>query len=1171
MSDYSARAWGSPQPLSCTTHNEEANEESSLGALRNLDSGVESDDEDEATEFKKAKKIYNKKKAEAKLTMKARMDFAEAKHKHDRATEKRYIAAREKIRDLPGLGSLAQVQNQPGVEWDPIMGEYRPASQNHRRRENTPESMQPRSEDSYAPPSNSHAPCFSPMPSNPVIIGRDLAAHSSPDNSAVGGKYRFSIPSQTYSPVRTWNDNGVRNSTERPSAEVKPKRAPSSMVASVDEGPFCAGCNNNSRFCLCPYLAEREDDSPIRSPASQKDVNVLFSSKEDEILKGMKADNKTWKEMIEVLGRSKTVLQARYKEIKDDDELSAWKAGLSDFFKDEDSSRNKQTTTTKTAPLATGAICEHCGESPWWCDCSESLKSGNSTLQKNQYQDGWGDGHSHEDTYGGCMGWGDYQNKPQSNFQRATAKTESEALSPPPSPLQSDDGWSKVPWCPACGKIYGHWDDPCPMARPKEEVKKTLRAGRDVTSNDSSRFLEDNGLRSGNRAHNIKSESVKSGGGWNNDSWQGRGWDNSSASSGIGKIERIDPTRERGWDNAAKASCYNGWDVTQENDRATDKPKQHLKGVDEAQWEWDRAYIEVLEEQLQKKDALLRAYQQRLSSQPSHMSDSRESSVSSRPSSRISTGQATSLRKEAAFLRERLASGKLSSEDRKKAIEVLHIIEGGNPEPSIITTAKDKGVSTKSTTFNVSSNGHENESATLALDLKMHDLTKTITKMKAFNKFQRMQQDTDRLARIEEKLSKSKDKTKESDRVTAFQKRTAKKVERLNKRFDELLAKDTGTSDRATRHEIEVLKANVNDMESRLVMYGDDIADLDVQVQQVHDKMKSEDTPAKEAASFAPATASPSALPPAMAGSCVHCGAWNYFFDRHGYNCCSCGVDNPLTQQGGWASVAPDDGAQFQDEGLGPKVGYSQGNVKHGGYQQQNWADNPEPANKTARKKDPMDGDPWVPPPGFIDEGCVPSDYVDSRYRDDEEWDRKCQEWKEERERNGIPGDPHYKDFPQRFAASTPSSQRSARQCQSAWSGMGGWDCNDETKGWGVRQAHHAPSDLSSGWTMPGKVATVTSSVNEDCGLVQAFSKKKRGLWGFTHPDSTSSGVDTPGSSWDRCDSDGRKSLLGVHGAGKSDLINEILNRDSQKSFKGAKGRGKSPSNDDGSVVSLFF
>jgi hypothetical protein len=51
---------------------------------------------------------------------------------------------------------------------------------------------------------------------------------------------------------------------------------------------------------------------------TQKDADAPFTTEDDETLKRMKAENKTWAQIIEGLGRSKHVLQARYKEIKDD-------------------------------------------------------------------------------------------------------------------------------------------------------------------------------------------------------------------------------------------------------------------------------------------------------------------------------------------------------------------------------------------------------------------------------------------------------------------------------------------------------------------------------------------------------------------------------------------------------------------------------------------------------------------------------------------------------------------------------------------------------------------------------------------------------------------------------------------------------------------------------------
>ena len=230
---------------------------------------------------------------------------------------------------------------------------------------------------------------------------------------------------------------------------------------------------------------------------------------------------------------------------------------------------------------------------------------------------------------------------------------------------------------------------------------------------------------------------------------------------------------------------------------ATNLPNQQPAEIDQATLANHQAtvanyeaYIRELQAQVQTQDSKLAFQEKVLDKYPPNAGGDSESAVR-KTESNVSTGRNTGLRKEVDFLRQRLASGSLSTEDRAKAIDIIDLIEG-KPSEEPLTTKVSKCGATKSTTFNVSSNGHENGSANVALDMKMHDLTKSITKMKAFDKFQRMQQDSDRLAWIEEKLVKSQDpprnKTKENDRVTAFQKRTAREVEKLNKRLDELLS-----------------------------------------------------------------------------------------------------------------------------------------------------------------------------------------------------------------------------------------------------------------------------------------------------------------------------------------------------------------------------------------------
>ena len=231
------------------------------------------------------------------------------------------------------------------------------------------------------------------------------------------------------------------------------------------------------------------------------------------------------------------------------------------------------------------------------------------------------------------------------------------------------------------------------------------------------------------------------------------------------------------------------------------------------------AHIRELQAQVQTQGSKLAFQEKVLAKYPPNFRDDSEFAAR-KTEFNVSTGRNTGLRKEVDFLRQRLASGSLSTEDRAKAIDIVNLIEG-KPGEEPLTTKVSKGGATKSTTFNVSSNGHENGSANVALDMKMHDLTKSMTKMKAFHKFQRMQQGSDRLARIEEKLVKSQDqpreKTKESDRVTAFQKRTAREVEKLNKRLDELLSsKKTETGNKGElNQELQNIRSLVGNLNIR--------------------------------------------------------------------------------------------------------------------------------------------------------------------------------------------------------------------------------------------------------------------------------------------------------------------------------------------------------------------
>ena len=68
---------------------------------------------------------------------------------------------------------------------------------------------------------------------------------------------------------------------------------------------------------------------------TQKDANAPFTAEDDATLKRLKDEGKTWAQIVEVLGRNKGVLSARYKEIKDGG------AGNNDTKKEEKKEDNK--------------------------------------------------------------------------------------------------------------------------------------------------------------------------------------------------------------------------------------------------------------------------------------------------------------------------------------------------------------------------------------------------------------------------------------------------------------------------------------------------------------------------------------------------------------------------------------------------------------------------------------------------------------------------------------------------------------------------------------------------------------------------------------------------------------------------------------------------------------
>ncbi|KAK3725238.1 hypothetical protein LTR37_000749 [Vermiconidia calcicola] len=183
-------------------------------------------------------------------------------------------------------------------------------------------------------------------------------------------------------------------------------------------------------------------------------------------------------------------------------------------------------------------------------------------------------------------------------------------------------------------------------------------------------------------------------------------------------------------------------------------------------------YIADLEGRVQQQDAALKDLMAKQRDNPS--APGYTVSLGANPGAVDGTFK---LKYEADFLRRCLAADKLSQEDRHKALGVLKIIDGDRA-----ASDNAKNSSMQESMHNVTAKEAEPQAGKTSFELQMmHDISKSITKTHALMKFQRIQQDSDRLARIEEKL-----KDKGDSRVTSFQKRTAREVEALRERLEEL-------------------------------------------------------------------------------------------------------------------------------------------------------------------------------------------------------------------------------------------------------------------------------------------------------------------------------------------------------------------------------------------------
>ena len=145
-------------------------------------------------------------------------------------------------------------------------------------------------------------------------------------------------------------------------------------------------------------------------------------------------------------------------------------------------------------------------------------------------------------------------------------------------------------------------------------------------------------------------------------------------------------------------------------------------------------------------------------------------------------------------------------EDYNKALGIISMIESGNRAPisyngGIILDSLPEATHAPMSSSRAITTPSD-------LDLKTHDLFKSITKMQAYAKMDRMQHDSDRLARIEAKLLEPK-----GDVVTSFQKRTAREVEKLNQRLNKLMSKDGNAKN--VNDEIMHLKNEIKELKTQ--------------------------------------------------------------------------------------------------------------------------------------------------------------------------------------------------------------------------------------------------------------------------------------------------------------------------------------------------------------------
>ena len=245
-------------------------------------------------------------------------------------------------------------------------------------------------------------------------------------------------------------------------------------------------------------------------------------------------------------------------------------------------------------------------------------------------------------------------------------------------------------------------------------------------------------------------------------------------------------------------------------------PEEHVDRLDDAERKGLNDYISALQQQIHHQQITLESQTQYQRMAPPGMDDYREP-VQARYGFQDTPGHAANMSTDVAFLRRCLVAGALTPNDRDKALAIVNMIEGGThaskPPDRAVTAMSQPAISRSPTAISLID--IKGNSALASFDMKLHDLSKTITKMHAQGKMQRMQQDSDRLARIESKLTDPK-----RDVVTSFQKRTAREVVKLNERLDALMKRAVEGEDLNLK--IEDLQNELSDVKLRCSENGMD-------------------------------------------------------------------------------------------------------------------------------------------------------------------------------------------------------------------------------------------------------------------------------------------------------------------------------------------------------------